>query len=501
MGIRQVAYAMAGSAMCAVAVASCGTVAQHTDAKTAPPLTPIEAISFAHSLRTRVAIEGVLEHLSALQDIADNNNHTRAAGTSGFDQSVEYVAKALKDKGFDVNVPEYDFKYFDIKSHELTVGAKKVDSNVLGYSPGGNVRGRLVPALDGRSTGCSGADYDGLDVKGAAVLLERGACSFANKEQIAAERGALALIITDNVHRNDPGGTLGPDATPRIPVLTVTKSVGEDLRAHPDPVELTVDAQTTIMKARNVIAQTKTGSPSDVVMAGAHLDSARTDPGINDNGTGVAAVLQTALQMGPTPEIKNAVRFAFWGAQQQGLAGSTNYIKSLRITALKDIALYLNYDMLGSPNAGFMTYDGDQSTEPSPDSTPTPIPEGSAGIERTEVAYLAEQGKKAYDTPYDGRSDYDAFTKAGIPTGGIFSGAEAIMSTGQARDWGAKANEPFAPNYHQAADTLANVNKNALAINVGAVAYTIGLYSQSIDGRDGVPARDIRIRHQLKDNG
>ncbi|MDO3101341.1 M28 family metallopeptidase [Mycobacteroides abscessus] len=499
MATNRVLYAVAVSAACALAtVTACDRDAAEAPPRSAPQAGSEEAVGFAHALHEKVTVDNVVKHLSALQEIADKNNNTRAAGTAGFDQSVDYVVKALKDKGFDVQTPEFSFKYFQAKSLDLTVGPKKVDAGVLSYSPGGRVEGRLVPARAEESPGCTVEDYDGLDVKGAVVLVDRGSCPFADKERVAAERGAVAVIIADNVDENKTSGTLGEDSNPKIPVVSVTKSVGADLRAHPDKVVLNVDAETKDVKARNVIAQTKTGATTDVVMAGAHLDSVPEGPGINDNGTGTAAVLETALQLGPSPDVKNAVRFAFWGAEEEGLIGSTDYVKSLDVAALKNIALYLNYDMLGSPNAAYLTYDGDQSDEPDPNEIPVRIPEGSAGIERTEVAYLAEQGKKAHDTGYDGRSDYDAFSRAGIPTGGIFSGAEDKMSDEEAKQWGGKAGQPFDPNYHQVGDTLANVNKDALKINAGGVAYTVGLYAQSIDGRNGVPVHEDRTRHQLK---
>lgn len=142
--------------------------------------------------------------------------------------------------------------------------------------------------------------------------------------------------------------------------------------------------------------------------------------------------------------MSNAVRFAFWGAEEFGLIGSRNYVESLDIDALKGIALYLNFDMLASPNPGYFTYDGDQSLPLDARGQPV-VPEGSAGIERTFVAYLKMAGKTAQDTSFDGRSDYDGFTLAGIPSGGLFSGAEVKKSAEQAELWGGTADEPSIP--------------------------------------------------------
>ncbi|HEX9499874.1 MAG TPA: M20/M25/M40 family metallo-hydrolase, partial [Mycobacterium sp.] len=251
-------------------------------------------------------------------------------------------------------------------------------------------------------------------------------------------------------------------------------------------------------RTRNVIAQTKTGSTANVVMVGAHLDSVPGGPGIDDNGSGVAAVLETALQLGNSPQVTNAVRFGFWGAEELGLLGSKNYVQSLNIDALKDIALYLNFDMLGSPNPGYFTYDGDQSTKPNDNDGVPRVPEGSAGIERTLAAYLEGAGKPPEDTSFDGRSDYDGFTQSGVPAGGIFSGAEEKKSVAQAERWGGQADEPFDPNYHKATDTLDHIDRTALQINGGGVAYAVGFYAQDQGGRNGVPIRDDRTRHVLE---
>jgi Zn-dependent M28 family amino/carboxypeptidase len=246
-----------------------------------------------------------------------------------------------------------------------------------------------------------------------------------------------------------------------------------------------------------VIAQTKTGSAQNVVMVGAHLDSVKAGPGINDNGSGVAAVLETALQMGSSPPIQNAVRFGFWGAEELGLVGSEHYLESLDVNALKDIALYLNFDMLGSPNPGYFTYDGDQSAPPDPEASPPRVPEGSPGIERTLVSYLTSQGKTAEDTSFEGRSDYQGFTQAGIPAGGLFSGAEEKKTAEQVQLWGGEADQPFDPNYHQKTDTLDRVDRAAMGINGGGVPYVVGLYAQDEGGRNGVPIRDDRTRHVI----
>jgi Zn-dependent M28 family amino/carboxypeptidase len=420
-------------------------------------------------------------------------------GTPGYEASVDYVVNTLRNSGFDVQTPEFSARVFHADKPEVTVGGRPVESRALDYSlgtPPDGVSGPLVAAPTGDSPGCKASDFDGLGVQGAVVLVDRGTCPFAQKEDAAAQRGAVAMIVADNVDEQQMGGTLGANTDVKIPVVGVTKSFGVQLRVQPGWTTIKLNARSQSFKARNVVAQTKTGSPTDVVMAGAHLDSVPEGPGINDNGSGVAAVLETAVQLGNSPKVHNAVRFGFWGAEELGLIGSRNYVESLNLDALKDIALYLNFDMLASPNPGYFTYDGDQSMPLDARGQPV-VPEGSAGIERTLVAYLKSAGKTAQDTSFDGRSDYDGFTLAGIPAGGLFSGAEDKKSDEQAKLWGGSANEPFDPNYHQKTDTLDHLDRTSLRINGGGVAYAVALYAQDLNGRNGIPIMADRTRHVL----
>ncbi|OBA75382.1 amidohydrolase [Mycobacterium sp. 1554424.7] len=457
------------------------------------------AAEFATALHDKVTADAMMAHLSKLQDIANANNGTRAVGTPGFEASVDYVVNTLRNSGFDVQTPEFSARVFHGDKPAVTVGGATVETRPLDFSlgtPPHGVSGPLVAVPPANSAACSPADFDGLRVQGAVVLVDRGTCPFAQKEGAAVQRGAVAMIVADNVDEQQMGGTLGADTDVKIPVLSVTKSTGLQLRAQPGPTTIKLNASVQTFKARNVIAQTKTGSPTDVVMAGAHLDSVPEGPGINDNGSGVAAVLETAVQLGNSPPVHNAVRFAFWGAEELGLIGSRNYVESLNLDGLKNIALYLNFDMLASPNPGYFTYDGDQSLPMDARGQPV-VPEGSAGIERTLVAYLKSAGKTAQDTSFDGRSDYGGFTLAGIPSGGLFSGAEGKMSAEQAKLWGGTAEAPFDPNYHQKTDTLDHIDRTALGINGGGVAYAMAWYAQDLGGRNGVPVLADRVRHVL----
>ncbi|MCX8563175.1 M20/M25/M40 family metallo-hydrolase [Mycolicibacterium mucogenicum] len=460
------------------------------------------AEDFAGELSKSVTVDATTGHLAKLQAIADANGGNRAFGTPGYDASVDYVVNALRAKGFDVTTPDLEVKVAYNNTPELTVSGTRIPTRALEYSVGTpGLTAPLVPVKGGPGSGCNSADYDGLPIKGAVALVDRGTCPFAVKEATAAVHGAVALVVADNKDDVDEagvparGGTLGAKATVQIPAVLIPKAAGARLRAAPGQVALKLDAGVRVEHTRNVIAQTKTGSEHDVVMVGAHLDSVKDGPGINDNGSGVAAVLETALQLGSAPKIANAVRFAFWGAEEEGTIGSDRYIESLDVEALKDIAMYLNFDMLASENAGYFSYDGNLSGPPRADDLVPRIPEGSAGIDRTFTAYLADAGKPPQDYPFNGRSDYDAFTKAGIPAGGLGTGDEESMNDEQARLWGGTAGKPFDSNYHKKTDDLAHINRTAMDIMGRGVAFGVGRYAQDLGGRNGVPVRSDRTRH------
>jgi Zn-dependent M28 family amino/carboxypeptidase len=184
------------------------------------------------------------------------------------------------------------------------------------------------------------------------------------------------------------------------------------------------------------------------------------------------------VQLGSAPPVANAVRFAFWGAEEEGLVGSTAYVQGLSDADRGRIALYLNLDMVGSPNSGYYVYDGDDSDAQGAG----PGPAGSATLERVLVEGLATAGVQAAGTDFDGRSDYGPFIQAGIASGGLFTGASEPMSAEDAQRWGGDANQPHDPCYHQACDRLDTIDRVALDRNVDAFATTMATFALSTEG-------------------
>lgn len=453
-------------------------------------------------LASQVTVGAMLSHLQRLQEIADAHQRNRADATPGFDASADYVATALRDSGFEVATPE--LTRLDTTSPgkpTLTVagiGYPVDQASLLVRTPAGGVTGPVVRPK--RSAGCAAADYPLTLPRGGIAVVSDAGCSVVTKQNVAAECGAAALIVVSPPSRTGaPAGLFPPDYYDQLtmPVAVAGRDGDSALRRATGAVRLVLDAATVKVVSRNVLAQTKTGSEHDVVMVGAHLDGAPGGPGINDNGSGVAAVLETALQLGPSPEATNAVRFAFWGAEEQQLGGPTDYVFGLDRDQLNDIALYLNFDMLASPNPGFFTYDGDQSALPGRDIAPADVPVGSAGIERTLAGYLNLAGVRPADMPLSSDTGYSPFVVAGVPVGGITTGASQLKTTTQARLWGGRPGAPFDPNYRGPGDTVEQINQHALALTGAAVAFAVANYAQSIGGPNGVPARDKRHRAPL----
>ncbi|MFR9729046.1 M28 family metallopeptidase [Saccharopolyspora sp. MS10] len=435
-------------------------------------------------LGDRVDVDAVHRHLIALQRIADTHDGNRASGTDGYEASVDYVAGRLRAAGFDVSTPEFDYQAYFLDSFALDVDGSPVPGDALEYSPatpqGGLTAPLSVAAVD-ETPGCEASDFP-ADVRGSVALVQRGSCTFAEKQRIAADLGAVGTIIYNNVE-GPLNGTLGDPADAKIPSAGVDQATGQQLAAKAGaPVHLDVRSRLENVTTRNVIAQTRSGRTDNVVTAGAHLDSVAEGAGINDNGTGSAGLLETALALGGNPGTPNAVRFAFWGAEESGLVGSTKYVQGLSPEQRLDIALYLNFDMIGSPNAGYFAYDGDDSDGVGAG----PGPHGSGVIEQDLVAALGQQGVEAEGTDFDGRSDYGEFIANGIPSGGLFTGGDGTKTEEQAAKWGGTAGQTFDPNYHTPQDNLSNVDRVALERNAKALATTIGHYARSTEGVNGV---------------
>jgi aminopeptidase Y len=432
-----------------------------------------------------VELEGVREHQAVFQGIADANGDTRASGTSGYDESADYVAERLEAAGYDVTIQPFDFVRFT----EVTPGVLEqtapppggqLPNIVMTYSGSGDV---TAPVTVVPNVGCDPADF-GSFTAGNIALISRGTCAFAIKATNAYNAGAVGVVIYNNIE-GDLNGTLGSGFSLDIGVTGITQALGQQLAATADlQLRLVTDTLREPGTTSNVLAEREGKNTDNVVMVGAHLDSVPEGPGINDNGSGSAALIEVAEQMAKVKP-QNTLRFAWWGAEEAGLVGSTLYVNTLSDEEFAKIALYLNFDMVGSPNHVFFVYDGDDSDGVGAG----PGPAGSAQIEKKFEEFYDSRSIPYKGTDFSGRSDYQAFILNGIPAGGLFTGAEGIKTAEEAGIWGGMANVAYDPCYHQACDTFTNNSDEALATNSDAIAYVTLSYAMSTEEINGTKSK------------
>jgi Zn-dependent M28 family amino/carboxypeptidase len=435
--------------------------------------------------------EKIEKHLERLQRIASRNGNTRALGTPGYTASVHYVVNQMSRAGYRIRVQPFTANLFQENSPPVLertspdpeTYAPGTDFATMEYSDAGDVTAELYlaggidippgPNPSDSDSGCDPAHFT-ADAVGKIALIQRGTCTFEQKVENAANAQAVGVIIFNEGQpgRTDPlTGTL---TNPQdIPAVGTSFAIGEELFNLADggatvTMHLKVDATTTPVQTWNVLAEKRGKVHDQDVVVGAHLDSVSEGPGINDNGSGTATILAIAEQIDKLKiKPRNTLRFAFWGAEEAGLFGSNHYVANLSEEKFEKIALNLNFDMVGSRNFVRFVYDGDG------DAFGIAGPPGSDVIEEVFQDHFQRHGLVSDPTAFDGRSDYFAFIQAGIPAGGLFSGAEGIKTREQQRRYGGLAGAPYDECYHEVCDNILNVSRQALRQFGKAAAHAV----------------------------
>jgi hypothetical protein len=445
-------------------------------------------------LRAAVTVDGILEHQRAFQRIATFTGGNRLSGTQGYDASAQYVTDRAEAAGLTVTRQDFDYELDLLADYtppvlSVTAGgpARSFVPGIAGALFGGDFGSMysspsadrtapvwaadidLDPATAASNTsGCQAADYAGIP-QGAIVLLQYGtSCSLGTKFFGAQQFGASAIVFFDAVEPIwiNVAGTSIPSVSATFETAAALAN-GVEKGATSLTARIKVDWRPGTYETSNVVAETREGDPDNVIVVGAHLDSVGVGPGINDNGSGSATILEIVEQIRKVKP-RNKIRFIWFGAEEHGLLGSEAYIESLPQAERDKIAAMLNFDMVGSPNFVRFVYDGDLSDSEPPEGG---APAGSAEIERLFLDYFESQGLATEPTAFDGRSDYGPFIFAGIPAGGLFTGAEEIKTAEQAAIYGGVAGQPYDPCYHLGCDDLSNLNHVALDQMSDAAAH------------------------------
>lgn len=453
---------LAGAGVAVMMLACCTTTAGATD-----------------DLATAVRVQDVQGHLRELQKIADANGGNRGSLSAGAVKTAEYIAGQLRRSGYEPRLQRFPYMKLEEQSpaalEQTAPQARRYEKGkdfaTMPFEGSGDVSAAVTVVSPG-SAACRN-DWTRFP-KGAIALLEiANGCDPAQQIRDAALAGAGAAIVYRTRVSAVPQRST-PDDTPKIdiPTLVVSPQVAAEFVASAGQGTLKLRVKTDQKWMRrgtgvNVIADTSTGNPDSTVVVGAHLDSVPEGPGINDNGTGTATVLAIAQRL-PKLGLKNRVRFAWWGAEELNLVGSTHYVDNLDEDERRKIALYLNFDMVGSPNGIRFVFDGDDSLGEG-----TAPPKGSEQVEKVFTDYFTGRGLQTTQMRIHGGSDHRPFAAAGIAVGGLETGTDELKTPEQAAVYGGQAGRPYDACYHKRCDDLRNTNPRLLDQMTDGAAYAV----------------------------
>ncbi|KAF6807926.1 peptidase family M28 [Colletotrichum sojae] len=439
------------------------------------------------ALQDTITADNLLARAKELYEIAklgeeEYNHPTRVIGSDGHAGTLDYINFNLAKLGDYYNVWNQTFPAVsgNVFESRLVLGDQvpRSASPMALTPPTKNkepVHGDLVLV---KNEGCDASDYP-EKLKGNIALILRGTCPFGTKSEQAGKAGAVAAIVY-NYEKETVHGTLGTPSPDHVATFGLGFDDAEPIVKKLQDGETVdaiayIDAVVNTIHTTNILAQTTGGDPENCVMLGGHSDSVADGPGINDDGSGSLSLLEIATQLTKF-SVNNCVRFAWWAAEEEGLLGSDYYVSVLSPEENQKIRLFMDYDMLGSPNFAYQVYNATNAVNPT----------GSEELRDLYVEWYEAHGLPYTFIPFDGRSDYDAFIRNGIPGGGIATGAEGVKTEEEAKLFGGKAGDWYDPCYHQLCDDVSNVNLTAWELNTKLVAHSVAKYAVSFKG---FPAR------------
>ncbi|KAH7071012.1 aminopeptidase Y precursor [Paraphoma chrysanthemicola] len=406
------------------------------------------------------------------------NHPTRVIGSDGHLGTLSYIYEEILKLGDYYTISNQSFPAVsgNVFEYRLVIGDQVPKSAApMGLTPPTKdkepVHGDLVLVSN---EGCQSTDFPS-SVAGKIAFIKRGVCPFGTKSENAGRAGAIAAVVYNN-EKDAVAGTLGnpspyhvatfglsgEEAAPVIEKLKEEKRV--DAIAY-------IDAEVSQILTNNIIAQTTEGDPDNCVMLGAHSDSVAEGPGINDDGSGTISLIEVATQLTKF-NVTNCVRFAWWAGEEEGLLGSDYYVYSLSEEENIKIRLFMDYDMMASPNFAYQIYNATNALNP----------HGSEELRDLYIKWYEDQGLNYTFIPFDGRSDYDGFIRNSIPGGGIATGAEGIKTKKEVEMFGGKAGDWYDPCYHQLCDDVGNVNVTSFVVNTKLIAHSVATYAKSLKG-------------------
>ena len=414
-----------------------------------PVLAILAALLLAPSARAQSTVaEGDLQrHLQAIFDAALANGGNRAAGTKGETATGDYAADRLAEAGWMISRTDVRFPYWS-ERRPAVVGAYRYgrDYVTLHYSGRGDVRARVVAVDRG---GCRKRAFRRFP-RGRIAALTASGCGFRRAVILAQRAGAKAVIVADYGNGAPAQGTLIKQRGIRIPAVSVRLPVARRIARRRSPIRIAVDVIAEPRVTQNVIAELPGTDPSRVVMAGGHIDSVPRGAGMNDNGSGVAALIEMGRHLAGRPH-GATLRIGLWAAHEPGVYGANRYVGALPAEERRRIAAYVNVDMVGSPN-GFPELFFNR---------------------RALGGVLRRHLEGAGRTSADLAGDADPFRRAGVPIGGFYTGSVEPKERSQVRRWGGRVGVERDGCYHTPCDVLTNVDLKLLGVTATAATNAV----------------------------
>ncbi|CAF0912270.1 unnamed protein product [Rotaria sp. Silwood1] len=492
-----------------------GQTTSETTIPTGPITTSTVRPPITFNLADSIRIEDLMYHLNELQRIANNTGNTRAIGTRGFTETVNYIYNYLVNNVATLEVfrEQVPIQNFTIKGDPILIlsindsnetftystNLARSDFTYVNYSAPINLTKFNLVVVP--NNGCNDLDWQNVRGRAASVVVG-GTCTSAEKGELANKYNASALLYYNH-------GLTTTSLAPviirlrqanKLPALFLSYAAGQKLVNVANLTNVNIWLQVEredypSFYVENICADTKEGNINETIVVGGHSDSVPVGPGINDNGSGTMAILVLATnlarlyQSGNYTKYRYRVRFCWWAAEEIGLVGATYHAQQAKNSSvppgqqLQDYLINLNYDMLGSPNFMLGIYDG-STAKPG---TPQSAINGSIRISEAFCNWFNTKNLPWDYTDFSGRSDYGPFLAAGIVAGGLFSGADETKTAEQRTKYEEKLGQGgltgaiLDPCYHRACDTTDNINQLGYEKMVQAAAYMLEYLGQKDD--------------------
>ncbi|KAJ1779840.1 hypothetical protein LPJ54_000593 [Coemansia sp. RSA 1824] len=443
-----------------------------------------------------LSTDNIRRHLSKLLDIAREHNNSRSV-TTGHSASGTYVLSQLERFGnCDAHKQRFVSPVWTVtQTPTLCVREPyrvdyihETDFELMRYG------GRSANITRGRVAVARACTADKVGDVGGRVVVVTSKCLLFETAFMLEQMGARAVVFVRSAQYKQPSRARvrlvewrEGDPLMTIPVLSATHSVGQVL-THASRVDIETHSQIDEVETFNILCVGRTGDPRNTIIVGAHLDSVRNGPGINDNGSGSSSILEIQLTLAHTKfDPHNRLVFAWWGAEEDGLLGSRHFVHTMahnwtnkwsvyepRIE-WSDIALDLNFDMLASPNYIALVHNGTDA--------PRNARIGSQRIQRVFENYFARHQYTYEVTDMRGGSDFLPFVQNGVPAGGVLTGAGELKTIKERLVHGGLARAALDTCYHRDCDTLLNINIDALQKMSRAAMYAVSTLASTVDLR------------------